>query len=67
MNNEQVILSITEAAKFLGVSRQTIYNMIKDGRLNPSSTITIDLGTKFILMDELRRFKCEKVKNSVIN
>jgi excisionase family DNA binding protein len=45
-------VSIDEAAGILGVSRRTVYNRIRDGRLRTVRTL---LGSQRVLVDSLPR------------
>jgi len=50
-NKEQILFTISEASKYIGVTRATIYAWLKTGKL-----YTIDVGSvKFIPLDALQR------------
>lgn len=54
-------MTLTEAAEYLGVSRQRTHVLIKEGRLEVVNTIG---GHKLILLDraQVKRFKREREK-----
>jgi len=60
MNEELSIMTVAEAAKFLNRTRQTIYNWIAAEKLHPSDEITIKLGSKYLLVEELKKVKNER-------
>ena len=50
-------VSIDQAAQLLGVSRRTIYNRIKDGRL---ATLRTRVGSQRVLVASLQQFVLEQ-------
>ena len=60
---ERPYMTLTEAAERLGVSRQRVYAIIKDGRLDVVNRIG---GLKMILLDraQVERFKKEREKRA---
>lgn len=50
------LMNFSQAAEYLGVSRQSIYNYIRSRKLVP-----VEIGkSRFLLVDDLQRLKGEK-------
>ena len=61
MNNDDILVSCTEAARLLGKSAPTISAMVKDGRLHKT---TIGISTGIRLSEVLaRRYTVARRKN----
>jgi excisionase family DNA binding protein len=54
-------VSLDQACAILGVSRRTVYNWIRDGRLETIRTL---LGSQRVLIDSLRRLAPDQVVTS---
>lgn len=63
INMSKPYMTLTEAADFLGLSRQRVHTFIKDGRLKVVNKIG---GLKVILFDraQVERFKREREKKA---